>query len=470
MSVFVPVIICGGSGSRLWPVSRSDYPKPFVQLPGLKAPLLTQTYSRLAGSPVRPVATVTVAAAETLFLCRQSAAAAPAPHLFIGEPARRNTAPAIVAAAAMVKQHFGEEAVLMVMPADHLLGNPTAFWQAAECAIEAAQSGSFALLGVTPDYPATCYGYIERGAAQSGNCFAVRRFVEKPARPLAEEFITAGNFLWNAGIFCFTPQTLFATLPALAPELQAPLNDLPPADTPVWLPDAATYARFPNISFDYAVMEKTDNAVVVSSAAKWSDVGSWPALAQTLPADGAGNRCAADALLLDCQNCFISGAERLIAAIALADVHIIDTPNALLVARADSSERAGEVFAQLQKQARPEAATPATTRRPWGSYTILAEAPGHKVKRIEVSPGGKLSLQSHQHRSEHWTTVTGVMDIVIDGREFSQPAGQSCHVPQGIKHRMANNTGAPAAIIEVQIGDYLGEDDINRYEDIYGRH
>ena len=469
MSALVPVIICGGSGSRLWPVSRSGHAKPFARLPGLNSSLLAQTYSRLAGLPLPPTAVLTVAAAETLFLCRESAANIPAPHLFIGEPVARNTAPAVVAAAAMVRQRFGEDAVLLVLPADHLVADPAAFWTAAAYALQAAENGRFALLGITADSPATGYGYIECGMAQPGSCFAVRQFVEKPERRRAEEFLAAGNFLWNAGIFCFTAKTLFAALPTLAPELQAPLAELSPGDAPTWLPETAAYARFPDISFDCAVMEKTDNAVVVAADAGWSDAGSWQALAQTLPADDAGNRRTGEALLLDCHNCFVAGEQRLIAAIALNDVHIIDTPDALLVARADSGERLREVFASLQKQARPEAATPATVRRPWGSYTVLAETPGYKVKRLEVLPGGRLSLQSHRHRSEHWTTVTGVMDIIIDGREFTQPAGQSCHVPQGVKHRMANSTNAPAAVIEVQTGDYLDEDDITRYEDIYGR-
>ena len=476
----LPVIVCGGGGSRLWPLSRAEAPKPFVRPPGADESLLAQTYARLKKMPAPPPACVTVAASGDVFLCREvAAAAAPdAPHFFVGEPERRDTAPAVVAAAAWIARLFGEDAAMLVLPADHLVGDPAAFWRAAECAAAAARSGHIALLGVVPESPATGYGYIECGEKDDDGCFAVRRFVEKPNEERAAQFLADGNFLWNAGVFCMTPKTLFAELPRHAPELQASLSSLqkhlPGGDMEketerVWNPPAEVYKTFPGISFDRALMEKTDRAKVAAVSAAWSDVGSWRSLAKTLPADADGNAVAADAVLSGCRNCFVAGEGRLIAALDVSDVHIIDTPDALLVAAADSSEKVRALFSELQSHGRPEASVGATVRRPWGSWTVLHSSPGCKVKRIEVIPGGMLSLQSHRRRSEHWTTVQGVMGVVIDGREFEMAVDESCHIPLGAKHRMLNRAAVPAAVIEVQIGDYLEEDDIVRYEDIYGR-
>ena len=469
---YIPVVLCGGGGTRLWPASRAALAKPYLRLPGMRHSLLAETYSRLRRTPP-PRALITVAAAKDLFLCRAEAAihAPDVPHFFIGEPEGRNTAPALVAAAAFAARRFGEESALLALPADHLVGDAAAFWRAAESALEAAAAGRIALLGMTPDKPATGYGYIECGAEKIGACYAVRRFVEKPDARRAAEFIAAGNFLWNAGIFCLTPKTLFAELPVAAAEFCAAADNLrPPEKGGEWLPEAAEYAAFPNMSFDYAVMEKTRRAAVAAAkGAQWSDAGTWRAIAETLPADEDGNRIFGEAEFLECQNCFVAGGERLIAGINLSGLHIIDSPDALLVAAAESAERVREIFIRLQKKSSPLAAESNTARRPWGSYTVLSEGAGWKTKRIEVAPGGKLSLQSHRRRRENWTAVSGIMGVVIEEREFFMRPGESCDIPAGAKHRMFNEGAEPAAVIEVQTGDYLGEDDIVRYEDIYGR-
>ena len=455
-------------------MSRAAFAKPFLTLPGRERPLLADTFARICESDIAPDALMVIAAERDLFLCRELAGqhAPNLPHLFVGEPQGRNTAPAIAAAACLAAQRFGEDAVLLVLPADHLVGNSQAFWRAATCAMQAAERGKIALLGISPDYPATGYGYIEPGEEEADSCFAVRRFVEKPDSQRAAQFVSDG-FLWNAGIFCFTPGTLFAELAEIAPDLHAPLSALQNTidNEASWMPPGDQYARMPSVSFDYAVMEKTTRAAVVAAKdAQWSDVGSWRALSDSLPADKNGNRNFGDAELLECRDCFISGnGGRLIVAAGIRGMHIIDEPDALLVCEAGFSERVREVSELLQKQNRPQAETPVTVRRPWGSYTVLSEGDGYKVKRIEVLPGAKLSLQSHKHRAEQWTTVAGVMTVTIDGREFRQSIGESCHIPLGAKHRMANETGEVAAVIEVQTGDYLGEDDIVRYEDIYGR-
>ena len=478
---FVAVILCGGCGSRLWPLSRAEYAKPFVQLPGLQVPLLEETYRRLPGGAAQirhpPAAVLTVAAADSIFLCQQAAArqCSQTEQLFIGEPMGRNTAPALVAAASWVRERFGDAMPLIVLPADHLVGNPQAFWDAAAKALAATADG-FALLGIAPDHPATGYGYMECGAALDNGCFAVKRFVEKPDAATAAQFLSAGNFLWNAGVFCFTPKTLFAEMHLHAPQLLAAANALQPPTAAEWYPTAEHYAAFPNISFDYALMEKTKNAsVAVAKDAQWSDVGSWAALAEHIPADANGNRIdnmqnENSTVVMDSCNCFIAAdGGRLVTALGLDNLHIIDTPDALLVANATQSQEVRKLYDTLHNQKRPQATTPTTVYRPWGSYTVLAESANHKVKRIVVNPGGILSLQSHRRRSEHWTTVQGIMSVMIDEREFDMPVDQSCHIPLAAKHRMHNKTDSAAAVIEVQIGDYLGEDDIVRYEDIYGR-
>ncbi len=475
MDSFVAAVICGGGGLRLWPLSRAAYAKPFVRLPGRDRPLLADTFARIAQSPDAPAAIIVIAAENDIPMCRRTAAeyAPKIPHLFVGEPEGRDTAPAIAAAACLSAKRFGGETPLLVLPADHAVARADNFWRAAIRAARAAADGKIALLGIPPDSPATGYGYIERGTMESESQFAVRRFVEKPDAARAAQFLADGNFLWNAGIFSFTPQTLFSELRSETPELFAPLDDLRKTiggDSDSWSPPQKHYARLPKISFDYAVMEKTRRASVVAAEnTGWSDVGSWRAVAETLPADADGNRNFAAAELLDCKNCFVAGGHRLIAAVGARDLHIVDTPDALLISAAADSEKVRDLAAHLRAQKRPQAETPATVRRPWGEYTVLSEGDGYKVKRISVSPGGKLSLQSHRRRSEHWTTVAGTMTVTIDEREFAQAAGAACFVPLGAKHRMANDTAAEAAIIEVQIGDYLGEDDIVRYEDIYGR-
>ncbi|MGI9307017.1 MAG: mannose-1-phosphate guanylyltransferase/mannose-6-phosphate isomerase [Gammaproteobacteria bacterium] len=476
---FLPVILCGGGGTRLWPLSRRGLAKPFLRLPGAARPLLAETYTRLSAASAPPAAALTVSAGEDLFLCQESAAAnAPEmQHYFIGEPCARNTAAAVVAAAVFAARRFGEDAVLLALPADHAVQNPKAFWEAAGRAAKAAANGRFALLGAVAATPETGYGYIEYGAEEADETCAVRRFVEKPDLRRAEEFVAAGNFLWNVGVFCMTPKTLFAALPKIAPDLaaaaealQKTLSKTPPKTAggagEIWRP-AAEYGAFPNISFDCAVMEKTRAAAVIPlRGAEWSDVGTWRAVAAQLPADDSGNRVAARAELLDCRNCFVAGEGRLIAAIGAEDLHIVDSPDALLVARADGAERVREIFSRLKNAPQTDAFT---ARRPWGGYTVLSEAPGYKVKRIDINPGGLLSLQSHRRRSEQWTAVLGAVVASVEGREIELRAGESCHIPANAKHRLHNRAAAPAAIIEVQTGDYLGEDDIIRYEDIYGR-
>ena len=475
MKKIIPIVICGGSGSRLWPKSRVAMPKPFITLPGTGTSLLNDTYARLNAMPTPPAAVVTIAAKEHFNLCQDchTRAFPQSEHFFIGEPLKRNTAPAIAVAAEFVRRRFGDDAILLVLPADHAINDKDAFYRAINIAADAAAAGYLSLLGVPPDHPATGYGYIEQDTKLKENLFNVRRFVEKPDMSTAQEFLQAKNFLWNAGIFCFKMSTLAEELRTHAADI-ADLQQEVFAQTDdsanVFFPPAEVYQRFPDISFDYALMENTDKAaVVVATDMQWRDVGSWRAVAANFPADDNGNRTDGDVVFKASADNFVIADERLIACIGVRGLHIIDSPDALLVAAAEQSDKTREVFDRLLADERKEAAVSTTDKRPWGYYTVISEGAGYKVKRIAVSPGGCLSLQSHEHRNEQWTTVEGVMTVVIDEKTFDMAVGQSCHIPPQARHRMLNKTDKPAAVIEVQTGDNLSEDDITRYEDIYGR-
>ena len=475
---FIPAVLCGGSGSRLWPRSRAALPKPFIAMPDGGGALIDRAYARIARAPVRPDAVMTIVSADYGFLCEESFAAhgPDVPHWIVAEPVARDTAPATAMAAEICRQRLGESAVLLVLPADHMIADADGFWQSALRAMESAAAGNFSLLGIAPDYAATGYGYIQRGEKIGEGLFAVRRFVEKPERARAEEFLKSGDHYWNAGVFCFAAGTLHSALPEMHPELAKPLaratkgaEKFEAAGTTLFSPDKSACESFPAISFDRAVMEKAEGATVADAAGiGWSDVGSWRTLGGTIAADAAGNRICGEAIVDGAKDCVIVGENgRLVAAVDVCGLHIIDSPDALLVSSEAGTERTREIFAKLR--GRTEAEFPATVRRPWGAYTVLSEGEGYKVKRIDVFPGAQLSLQSHKRRSEHWTTVVGTMTVTIDGREFGMEKNESCFIPLGARHRMANLTENPAAVIEVQVGDYLGEDDIVRYEDIYGR-
>ena len=470
----IPIVLCGGSGSRLWPRSRKMLPKPFVVLPGRERTLIEDTYRRLAAIG-ETAAVITVTAADHAFLCNddyhKTTAADSPPHIVIAEPLPRNTAAAIAVAAAVARQRFGDGALLAVLPADHLIHDDKAFAAALANALTAAESGGVALLGVPPTHAATGYGYMECGSAvpNAAAVFKVRRFVEKPDLATAERFVAEGNFFWNAGMFCFSAAAAMQLLQQHAPDIFSLLPKVLDSTDDVH-PKADIYSRFPAVSFDYAVMEKTDAAVVVRAAnLGWSDIGSWSAVADCLPAAANNNRTTGDVQLRECADTFVAAADKLIVGVGLKGMHIIDSPDALLIAANTEAENIRAVYEELASANRKEALATTTVRRPWGEYVVLSAGNGYKVKRIEVFPGAQLSLQSHRRRSEHWTTVAGVMQVVINEREFDMAVDESCYIPLGAKHRMSNQGNNNAAVIEVQIGDYLEEDDIIRYEDIYGR-
>ena len=488
----IAVVLCGGSGSRLWPLSRASLPKPFIPLVDAageerdadganataKKSLLEMTYARLSGGGFDAVITITHA--DYRFLCADAyrGSGISLPHTVLAEPFPKNTAPAIATAACFIREVLSAEAILTVLPADHIIMRREEFIAHLSTAHAVAEAGYLVTLGIRPTHPSSAYGYIRHGDALATNgAFNVDTFVEKPERQKAESYLADGNYDWNAGIFVMRAQSALDAFATHAPAVSSLLqqSDIFETHADHLRIRESYFSAMPADSFDYMIMEKCANAAVVrSSDIGWSDIGSWESWRGINDADARGNVAIGNVRLYDTDECIIYdandhrvGRERLIVTHGVRGLCIIDTPDALLVADSSQSERVREVYADLAEHTVTQ--TPSTVHRPWGSFTVLSESARHKVKRIDVQPGAKLSLQSHQHRSEHWTCVAGAMDIVIDEEHFTLAVNQSCFIPEGARHRMINNTAAAATIIEVQVGNYLGEDDITRYEDSYGR-
>ncbi len=475
----VPVILSGGAGTRLWPVSREGHPKPFMKLPDGQT-LLGKTVQRaLAAASARRMLLVTNR--DYYFISKDEVArtldvAAQKSTGYLLEPVGRNTAAAIAAAAHWIAANVSPQALMLVLPADHLISPAEEFQKAVQQAAALASQGKLVTFGIRPTAPETGYGYIEAGAAIAGSqALEVKRFVEKPDLQTAQAYVESGNFMWNSGMFCMRAQTLLDELAAHRPSLaegvarcwaevaessaKQPFTELP----------AESFGQVESISVDYAVMEPSKNLVVLPTSFSWDDIGSWSAVANLVPADGDGNRVQGDAVLVDCQDSFIRAEDRMIAAVGLRGVMVIDTPDALLVADADASQQVKEVVSQLKLRGHESYKLHRTVVRPWGTYTVLEDGAGYKIKRIEVKPGAQLSLQMHHHRSEHWIVVNGTAKVVCDDREFLVMTNESTYIPAGKKHRMENPGVLDLVMIEVQSGEYLGEDDIVRFSDIYGR-
>lgn len=470
----IPTILCGGAGSRLWPVSRELHPKPFIRLPDGQS-LLQKAWLRGAAlANVREILTVTNR--DLFFVTEDEYRAIEGPgsngcdNRFILEPMGRNTAPAIAAAALQVAQTHGEDALLLVLAADHLIADEAAFAAAVAMATQLAAQGKLVTFGIHPERPETGYGYIEA----AGN--AVLRFVEKPSREKAEEYLASGNFLWNSGMFCFAAGTVLREMEELCPAMltatRACLAEGRKAEGPgfslVEL-DAALFHAVPADSIDYAVMEKSRNVAVVPCNIGWNDIGSWDALGDLITADGQGNRIEGEVLLHDVSNCYIRSNKRLVGAVGVKDLIIIDTVDALLVADRARAQEVKHLYAILKAQGHESHKLHRTVNRPWGTYTVLEEGPRFKIKQIEVKPGASLSLQLHQHRSEHWIVVSGTAKVVNGDKEILVNSNESTYIPAGQKHRLENPGLVAVVIVEIQSGDYLGEDDIVRFDDKYGR-
>ncbi len=467
----IPVILCGGAGSRLWPVSRELHPKPFIKLADGQS-LLQKAFIRGAGL-ANVVEVITVTNRELLFLTQDHYRAVNKGKLacsFLLEPFGRNTAPAVAAAAIRTAAAHGDDAILLVLAADHLIADQAAFADAVARATALAAAGKIVTFGIRPDAPETGYGYIEA----DGN--EVVRFVEKPDLANAKEYVASGNFLWNSGMFCFTAGTMIREMGRVCPDILNALQLCMQKSTPVEGPglfqlelDADTFVTAPDISIDYAVMEKTTLAAVVPCEIGWSDIGSWNALGDLTEADTNGNRIAGEAVLHDSHNCYIRSDQRVVGAVGINDLLIIDTPDAILVAHRDRAQDVKQIYAKLKTDGHAAHKIHRTVHRPWGTYAIIEEGDGFKIKRIEVKPGASLSLQMHHHRSEHWIVVSGAATVVNGENELFLRSNESTYIPAGHKHRLVNPGLIDLVMIEVQSGDYLGEDDIVRFQDVYGR-
>jgi mannose-1-phosphate guanylyltransferase/mannose-6-phosphate isomerase len=466
IGTIIPVILCGGSGTRLWPLSRKALPKQFVRLIQGKS-LLQLTLERAA---LLNTTQLIVAAEEHRFLVQECANAAHVQSTILLEPVARNTSAAMAAAALNVPP----DALLLFLPADHHIPDTTAFAATVRAGVSAAQVGAIVTFGVQPSFPSTAYGYIQQGAALAGQgaAHAVQCFIEKPNSIRAQELLLAGGHFWNAGIFLIQASTLLAALQANAADILASCQAAFAAQTA-----DGDFRRLGQVAFtacrsesiDYAVMEKADNVAVIPFAAAWSDVGSWNAVADLSPPDAQGNRVQGQGHLLDATNTFIHAPHRPVVALGTSNLLIIDTVDALLVADATHAEQVKTVVAQLEAAGVPQAQHHRHVARPWGSYDSVDTGRRFQVKRIVVKPGATLSLQMHHHRAEHWVVVSGTAEVTNGDKVTLLSENQSTYIPLGQVHRLANPGKVPLEIIEVQSGSYLGEDDIVRLEDTYGR-
>ena len=466
--MLIPIILSGGAGTRLWPVSREAHPKPFMRIAGGKS-LLTQTFDR-ALAVSNHMAPLIVTNRDYYFLSRDDLAAQDVQGRYLLEPSGRNTTPAI-AMAALWAYSQKKDACLLVMPADHLIKDTPTFYAAVQQAQTLARDGYLVLFGVRPTGPETGFGYIEMGSAVTPYANAVARFVEKPNAVTAAQYLAQGNYVWNSGMFCFTAETIIKALqehhPKLLDAARAVWAETKIDGNKMDLPDS--FNDLENISIDYAVMEKAHNIAVIPGNFDWSDIGAWSAVADACSADSQGNTVSGDNIIIDSRNTHIENNDRLVAAIGLDDLLIIDTPDALLVAHKSKSQEVKQVVSQLKASQHAAHKHHKTVSRPWGTYTVLEESPGFKIKRIVVRPGASLSLQMHHHRSEHWVVVTGVAEVQNGEQLIVLNANQSTYIPAGSKHRLSNLGETDLSLIEVQCGHYLGEDDIVRFDDVYGR-
>jgi mannose-1-phosphate guanylyltransferase / mannose-6-phosphate isomerase len=471
--MLIPVILSGGAGSRLWPVSREAYPKPFIRLPDGKT-LLQKTIER--ASRVGTADTfITVTNREYYFLTKEEyeKTGRRDRQLFLLEPCGRNTAPAVAMAALNAAEAFGPDAQLLILPADHLIDDHEAFAAAVQTAAQIARDGTLVTFGIVPTRAETGYGYIECGAAEAVGTHRVARFVEKPALQLASEFVASGRFLWNSGMFCFSAGAYLQALEQCAPDLyrsaKACWDATDKANPDKIQLDADCFGRIEDISIDYAVMEKHSDVAVVRADFPWNDIGSWSAVSDLTPPDERGNRISGEAITVDANDCYIQSDCRVVAAIGVQNLIVVDTPDALLVTDKSRVQDVKQVVSQLKLQNHVTHQVHRTVHRPWGSYTVLEEGPNYKLKRIVVKPGAALSLQMHHHRSEHWVILSGTAEVVNGTKQYTVRPNESTFIPAGRKHRLANHGSEPLSIIEVQTGSYVGEDDIVRFEDVYGR-
>jgi mannose-1-phosphate guanylyltransferase/mannose-6-phosphate isomerase len=466
-----PVVLAGGGGTRLWPLSRQLYPKQFFPLVGEQS-LLRDTLDRV-GDPQRFAAPIVVCNEEHRFLVAEQLRAGGVSGEIVLEPYARNTAPAACIAALHLAARE-PEALMLMLPSDHAITRPNAFSAPLAQAETAARAGWLVTFGIAPSRAETGYGYIRLGGElpDTPGCAHVERFVEKPDAATARNYLASGDYLWNSGMFLMSVRTLLDEMARLQPEiLDACRAALAGAarDLDFLRLGAAAFEACPGISLDYAVMERTDRAAVVSMNAGWSDVGSWQSLWEVLEKDDAGNAIAGDVIALDTRDCLLRGEDRLLAALGVSDMVVVATDDAVLVCPRERAQDVGGLVAELKQRARPETLAHSRIYRPWGNYRDVDLGPNFKVKRLTVAPGRRLSLQRHRHRTEHWVVVQGEAEVTCEGRTLRLGPNESTYIPRGAAHRLANPGSESLHVIEVQSGDHLDEDDIERIDDAYGR-
>jgi mannose-1-phosphate guanylyltransferase / mannose-6-phosphate isomerase len=474
MAILQPVVLSGGAGTRLWPLSRALYPKQFIQFPQIQSEtFLAGALERLA--PTQGFAApVVVCNNDHRFLVKDEAERSGIrPRAIVLEPVARNTAPA-VAVAALLAERDDAEAILVVMPSDHVIRDEQRFAAAVRRAGEIAAAGKLVLFGITPDGPHTGYGYIRRGAPLAGfdGAYAVTEFTEKPDRETAAGYLAAGGYDWNSGIFVLGARAFLGELERFEPAiLDAARRALDSAhnDLGFLRLDANAFASAPGISIDYAVMERTSLAAVLPIDVGWSDVGSWSSLWDLSTRDPDGNAVHGDALLEATRDCYVFSEKSLVATLGVSDLVIVETPDALLVADRNRAQDVGKVVAKLKAAGRKEHESQVRHYRPWGFFETLNMGPRFQVKLLHVKPGGKLSMQMHHHRSEHWVVVHGTAKVTVGNEERLVHENQSVYIVATQWHRLENPGKTALELIEVQIGSYLGEDDIVRTDDVYNR-
>ncbi|HET6783255.1 MAG TPA: mannose-1-phosphate guanylyltransferase/mannose-6-phosphate isomerase [Pseudoxanthomonas sp.] len=466
MTLLQPVLLSGGSGTRLWPLSREAYPKQFLPLVGDDT-MVQATWRRVA--PLASAAPIVVANEEHRFLVAEQLRqiGAPVPAIIL-EPVGRNTAPAI-AAAALQALSAGQDPLLLVLPSDHVVRDPDAFRKAVEEVAAVAEAGALVTFGILPDAPETGFGYIQ--SEQGAGPQKVLRFVEKPDQATAQSYLDAGSYYWNSGMFLFRASRYLEELRKYRPDIVDAVTrafDSAQRDGDFIRLDKEAFTASPADSIDYAVMEKTADAMVLPVDIGWNDVGSWSALWDVAEHDADGNSHHGDVIAVDTRNSY-AYAQRLVALVGVDDIVVVETDDAVLVAHKDRVQEVKQVVARLKEEQRSQAVLHREVHRPWGSYDSVDMGTRHQVKRIKVKPGAQLSLQSHKHRAEHWVIVKGIARVTRDNDVFELFENQSTYIPIGAKHRLENPGTEWLELVEVQSGAYLGEDDIVRYSDIYGR-